>query len=198
MAHDSSTTLQQDCRSCHKSSPKIYSEGWICLETACTAYWMLDTTIGLLPIPPGMKLAYDSPFLCPAKTPVDIKPPYSVIPPKPKGGIPDETGSGDSAGSRGLWRGDSEPRNCRLYSADFHRLGVRKLWTCQLPIPMGSLGESCPLSFTLMTAMPRVPETARTYRSILCSNSCPFPYQPGSSSIRESQNGSTVWYLGHC
>jgi hypothetical protein len=77
----------------------------MCLNTKCTAYWMLETKIGLLPVPPGLKLSYHPQYLKPAPTPRDVKPAYDVVPPRPKSGIPDEAGPGDSAGSRSLWRG---------------------------------------------------------------------------------------------
>jgi hypothetical protein len=77
----------------------------MCLNTKCSAYWMLDTNIGLLPVPPGLRFSYHPSFLEPAATPRDVKPPYDVVPPRPKSGIPDEAGPADSAGSRSLWRG---------------------------------------------------------------------------------------------
>jgi hypothetical protein len=69
---------------------------------------MLDTNIGLIPTPPGLRLSYDPAFLGPAPTPPDTRPPYDVIPPRPKSGIPDEAGPSDSAGSRSLWKGTSK------------------------------------------------------------------------------------------
>lgn len=66
---------------------------------------MLETAIGLLPVPPGLKLSYHPAFLAPAATPRDVRPPYDVVPPRPKNGIPDEAGPDVSAGSRSLWRG---------------------------------------------------------------------------------------------
>jgi len=80
----------------------------MCLNTSCTAYWMLKSDIGLLPVPPGLELSYHASFLKPAATPRDVRQPYDVVPPRPKAGIPDEAGPGDSAGSRSLWRGGSD------------------------------------------------------------------------------------------
>lgn len=95
------------CRYCKRASPTIYREGWTCLTTTCTAYWMLSTNIGLLPIPPGLNLTYDPEFLAHLATPLGTKIPYDIVPPPPKMGIPDEAGPADSAGSRSLWRGAS-------------------------------------------------------------------------------------------
>ena len=58
-----------------------------------------------MPIPPGLTLSYGPAFLHPLPTPAGVKIPYDIIPPRPKMGIPDETGPGDSAGDRSLWRG---------------------------------------------------------------------------------------------
>ena len=70
------------------------------MNHACKAFWMLDTIIGHLPIPPGFSLTYHVEFLKPVKTP--ITPPYPVVPPAPRSVEVEQC-----AGDRTLWRGET-------------------------------------------------------------------------------------------
>lgn len=107
------------CPTCKAHSPRLYAEGWICVQPACAQFWMLSTPRGLFPIPLGMALTFDPAFLEPAPTPPHRRSvPFSVVPPAPSGA---ETGESDDAqsGSRTLWKGAS----CRLTHADVRQAG---------------------------------------------------------------------------
>ncbi|KAL7419440.1 hypothetical protein Q5752_006278 [Cryptotrichosporon argae] len=89
------------CPSCSTPTPQVYAEGLICLVPSCPQFWMLETPLGLVPIPPGFALSYHPPFLEPRPGgPQDV--PYAVAPPAP---APDTAGAQADAGSRALWRG---------------------------------------------------------------------------------------------
>ncbi|KLT45974.1 hypothetical protein CC85DRAFT_239597 [Cutaneotrichosporon oleaginosum] len=94
----------QRCPSCLNYSPRLYREGWICLVAECIQFWLLSTTVGLIPISPSMKLRYDETFLRVIPTPYDAASlPYNIVPPPPSSS-PQAEGTGE-AGSRSLWRG---------------------------------------------------------------------------------------------
>jgi len=65
------------------------------MNSTCHAFWMLQTIIGTIPIPPGFSLTYHTAFLQPASTPLAT--PYPARPPPPL--------NTPSAGDRILWRG---------------------------------------------------------------------------------------------
>ncbi|OCF32380.1 hypothetical protein I316_06050 [Kwoniella heveanensis BCC8398] len=95
------------CPTCNRPIPQVYQEGSICLQSDCPAFFMLPTSGGLMPIPPGFSLSYVEDFLRPVVTPSDVRIPYGVVPPQPVRTIPEtgETHQGSGAGSRTLWRG---------------------------------------------------------------------------------------------
>lgn len=96
----------ESCPSCAKHSPRLYAEGWACLVPECTQFWILSTAVGLVPIPPSMKLSYDESFLRVAPTPFEAASlPYDIVPPLPSSAP--ETAGIEEAGSRSLWRGES-------------------------------------------------------------------------------------------
>lgn len=98
----SSQSTSQTCPTCSQSCPRIYSEGWICLNHLCTQYWLLSFCEGLWPIPPGFNLSYNPQWLTSIPTPTYIKPAYSVVPPAPV----DTTSMAETCpGDRTLWRG---------------------------------------------------------------------------------------------
>ncbi len=68
---------------------------------------MLDTAVGLLPIPAGFSLSYSSTFLECVPTSMGMeKMPYDVVPPPPvKAGLA-EANVEESAGYRTLWKGE--------------------------------------------------------------------------------------------
>nr|XP_019050222.1 hypothetical protein I302_00647 [Kwoniella bestiolae CBS 10118]OCF29152.1 hypothetical protein I302_00647 [Kwoniella bestiolae CBS 10118] len=95
------------CRECHKPIIKIYQQGLICLRPECKAFFMLDTHLGFLPIPPGFLLSYDDKFLKSRSTPAEVRIPYEVVPLEPVRTVPEaETGGREGeVGGRTLWRG---------------------------------------------------------------------------------------------
>ncbi|KAL1410253.1 hypothetical protein Q8F55_004259 [Vanrija albida] len=94
------------CPTCHAHSPRLYAEGWICVQPSCAQFWMLATPRGLFPVPLGMALTYDPAFLEPAETPPHRRSvPYSVVPPAPGGAETGEAADDGQSGSRTLWKG---------------------------------------------------------------------------------------------
>ncbi|WRT65553.1 uncharacterized protein IL334_002498 [Kwoniella shivajii] len=94
----------EKCRSCRQPINQIYQEGLICLNSACKAFFLLHTKIGLLPIPPGFHLSYNDDFLVPRETPREVIIPYDIVPPEPAKRVP-ETEDAYEVGGRTLWRG---------------------------------------------------------------------------------------------
>ncbi|WVQ94541.1 hypothetical protein IAU59_001620 [Kwoniella sp. CBS 9459] len=106
-SHDAHTIMPSTlCAVCDHPIVQIYQEGAICLRHDCSAFFMLLTEFGLMPIPPGFSLTSNEAFLRPIDTPQDIRLPYDVIPPEPLRRIP-QTGEDHQvgAGSRTLGRG---------------------------------------------------------------------------------------------
>lgn len=71
---------------------------------------MLDTPLGLLPIPPGFKLSYRPDFLFVAKSPDGLKAPYDILPLPPVSAtdapLEERDEMAEGSGSRLLWRGE--------------------------------------------------------------------------------------------
>ncbi|WWC99165.1 hypothetical protein V866_006060 [Kwoniella sp. B9012] len=93
------------CTSCHRPIVRIYREGLICFQPECQAFFMLDSPIGSLPVPPGFSLSYDEDFLKPRCTPPEVMIPYSVIPQEPVRVVPETEEMEGEVGGRTLWRG---------------------------------------------------------------------------------------------
>ncbi|CAL1707262.1 unnamed protein product [Somion occarium] len=68
--------VARSCLSCHKPSPQVYGEGWMCLQPSCRAFWELNGGT-----PPNV-LAYFEDFLrlqsFPSKELEDIRPPPPI------------------------------------------------------------------------------------------------------------------------
>ncbi|TBU33626.1 hypothetical protein BD311DRAFT_651774 [Dichomitus squalens] len=45
------------CASCHKASPRVYEQGWMCLHPGCVAFWIMNGTS------PPQDLSYSEAFL---------------------------------------------------------------------------------------------------------------------------------------
>ena len=101
MSLDSQTPPHDSCvcPSCARPSPRIYREGWICVIPTCNQFWLITTSIGLMPIPPSLTLSFEPSFLQCALTPTALeKMPYDIVPPLESAGELD-------AGSAGFMRG---------------------------------------------------------------------------------------------
>lgn len=100
---DHSAQPREMCPACGKHSDSVYEEGWICTNPDCARFWLLETRIGLFPIPPGFSLQYDTKWLRPARTPGDIGIPYDIRPSPP---AVDAIEVERYAGDRTLWKGE--------------------------------------------------------------------------------------------
>ncbi|OXG39367.1 hypothetical protein J010_07025 [Cryptococcus neoformans] len=106
------------CPNCHEKTPLIYKEGQICVKPSCPAFFLLRTTCGLFPIPPGFTLTFNPPFLLLRPTPISLANlPYDLIPPTLDENILERTECKADLGGRTLWKGwvctDCERANCR-------------------------------------------------------------------------------------
>lgn len=106
------------CPNCHENTPLIYKEGQICVKPSCPAFFLLRTTCGLLPIPPGFSLTFNSPFLLPQPTPKSLENlPYNLVPSSIDENISEGAECEASLGGRALWKGwvctDCKRANCR-------------------------------------------------------------------------------------
>ena len=107
------------------SSPIIYKEGWICLNPSCKQFWMLETAIGLLPLPPGFSLTYSLAFGESFPSPAGMQRlPYEVRPTPPVNPVILSSMKSISAGMRTLWKGIL---NGRCY---VHQLSGDIGWVC--------------------------------------------------------------------
>ncbi|KAK8861420.1 hypothetical protein IAR55_002239 [Kwoniella newhampshirensis] len=98
------STVTFDCPTCFTPNYHVYQESQICLSPDCPAFFMLPTSLGLLPIPPGFHFTLSQDFLTPCKSPNSVRRlPYSVVPPEPVSRSPDADNEG--VGGRTLWRG---------------------------------------------------------------------------------------------
>ncbi|ORY29498.1 hypothetical protein BCR39DRAFT_588274 [Naematelia encephala] len=136
--------LERVCAYCTRRSSRIYIEGWICLSPTCPAFWLLQTKLGLIPIPPGFNLRYHPEWLECAETPRGVRKPYDVVPTSP--GVGEGT-----VGDRSLWKGwvcDQCGRaNCR------YRWEV---WECRnCGTQFGPLKSAPPCSSTSL--QPKIP-----------------------------------------
>ncbi|OCF74843.1 hypothetical protein I204_03685 [Kwoniella mangroviensis CBS 8886] len=93
------------CPSCHRPIVRIYQEGLFCFQPECQAFFMLDSPIGVLPIPPGFSLSYDENFLKPRCTPPEVMIPHSVVPQEPVRVVLETEEKDGEVGGRTLWRG---------------------------------------------------------------------------------------------
>ena len=57
-SNDYTNALERICDACHKSSPQVYSAGWMCLHPACKAFWHLPHST---PVPDSLE--YSPAFL---------------------------------------------------------------------------------------------------------------------------------------
>jgi len=64
------------CRSCHMSSPQVYTWSWACLHPNCSKFWIGDINGDFLPD----NLEYDSRFL-ELMTPLPIPPDFGKLKP---------------------------------------------------------------------------------------------------------------------
>ncbi|XAO26948.1 hypothetical protein I312_105789 [Cryptococcus bacillisporus CA1280] len=106
------------CPNCQENTPLIYKEGQICVKPSCPAFFLLRTTCGLLPIPPGFCLTFNSPFLLPQPTPKSLENlPYNLVPSSIDENISEGAECEASLGGRALWKGwvctDCKRANCR-------------------------------------------------------------------------------------
>lgn len=105
---DHSQPISRACQSCQKASPRIYDEGWTCVNHSCSQFWLLDTRVGLMPVPPGFSLGYTSAWLQPVPSPRSLlRLPYDVCPPPPASGMSEVE---QCAGDRTLWKGELASR----------------------------------------------------------------------------------------
>ncbi|WVQ73812.1 hypothetical protein IAR50_003393 [Cryptococcus sp. DSM 104548] len=95
------------CPTCNAPSPKIYTEGPICIHPSCPAFFFLLTPSGLFSIPPDFELTLCPAFLVTQRTPEGVgRVPYGVVPPGPEEDWPEAGGEGlGGAGEKTLWRG---------------------------------------------------------------------------------------------
>lgn len=62
------------CPSCSVASPRIYNEGWMCLQTSCQKFWMINGSDA------PKNLSYHPHFLQYRTPPRPLRPQYSLVP----------------------------------------------------------------------------------------------------------------------
>lgn len=116
--------LQACCAHCHDSYPRVYLQGWMCLNSECAAFWKIDG----VDAPYGKEgLDYDPAFLKPSSE--LWKADYQDEEPEPPGLVPPIPTSGDEIGDnlgKVFSRGIVCPKCGRCNSRRFF-----KAWICE-------------------------------------------------------------------
>ena len=101
------------CLACSQQSPRIYNEGWMCLQPSCGMFWIIDGSA------PQASLTFHSDFLSFRTTPdPDLQPHYNLVPNL----LATIDGQGDDASlSRIAWKGIICPRCFKCISRRFWR-----------------------------------------------------------------------------
>ena len=101
------------CLACSQRSPRIYNEGWMCLQPSCGAFWTIDGSA------PPASLTFHSNFLSSRTAPdPDLQPHYNLVPNLL--GTIDERGD-DASLSRIAWKGIVCPQCSKCISRRFWR-----------------------------------------------------------------------------
>ena len=67
---------EQECSTCHRSSPTVYDKGWMCLRPGCDAFFKLENGLH-----PPAHLAYADAFLQPVTFPEESLEDLVPVPP---------------------------------------------------------------------------------------------------------------------
>lgn len=159
------------CKACLEASPKVYSEGWMCLWSSCPEFWILNG------LSPPKNLTYAPEFLSKrSQQSKFVNPPHSLVPDLLSTLRKEDV---DIASARVAWKGIVCPQckhcisrkywrgwvcdteNCEFrYEQQFHPVSLRSV----LPEPeMGAFGHALPYFGKENTLFPAM-EYMKNYR----------------------------------